>query len=151
MNASDYKKTLAMAVNNEVEAYEFYKSAAKKSVNVNLKSIFTELADEELKHKKLLEMFLNDQVKVMKFNETPDYKISETVELPKLTAAMSFVDGIALAMKKEEEAMVSYNKFAAASVDQEQKDTFLQLAKMEQGHKAKLEALYTDTAYAEVW
>jgi len=151
MNAAEYNKTVSMAVLNEVEAYEFYSIAAQKSKNANLKSIFTELAAEELKHKNLLELYLKEGAKEMKFSESADYKVAETVELPKLTPEMSFVDGIALAMKKEQEAMEMYNNFAVASTDSAQKETFLQLAKMEQGHKAKLEALYTDTAYSEVW
>jgi len=147
----NYKEILATAINNELEAYEFYASAAQKSVDKSLKDIFKELAGEELKHKHLLEAFLNDKKLQMNFSSTSDYKISESVELPKLTSNMSFVDGIALAMKKEEEAMVMYQRFADASTDQDQKNTFLQLAKMEKTHKIKLEDLYTNSAYNEVW
>ena len=151
MNSVEYKKILLTAINNEVEAYEFYINASLKSVNPSLKDIFRELADEELKHKHLLEAFQKDNALQMNFSSSSDYKISESVELPKLTNTMSFVDGIALAMKKEEEAMVMYQKFADASPNQEQKNTFLQLAKMEKTHKVKLENLYTNSAYNEVW
>jgi len=147
----NYKEILATAINNEVEAYEFYTNASLKSVNKNLKDIFRELADEELKHKKLLEGFLKDNSLKMNFSTGVDYKISESVELPKLTKEMSFSDGIALAMKKEEEAMEMYQKFADATADQDQKKTFLQLAKMEKTHKTRLEDMYTNTAYNEVW
>ncbi|HBX52074.1 MAG: hypothetical protein A2275_04550 [Bacteroidetes bacterium RIFOXYA12_FULL_35_11] len=151
MTIAEYKQTLTMAIGNEVEAYDFYKSAAQKSKSENLKATFNELADEEMKHKKTLEAFLNNEAKQMHFQEAADYKISESVYLPVLTAEMSFADGIALAMKKEEEAMNMYNKFAEASTETAQRDMFIQLAKMEQGHKAKLEELYSNTAYTEVW
>jgi len=151
MNTADYKRILQTAIGNEIEAYEFYTSAAGKSSDANLKSIFAELAEEEMKHKVLLESYLNNEKAQMNFHNTPDYKIAESVKLPKLTANMSFADGVALAMKKEEEAMVMYQQFADASVDTNQKNAFLQLAKMEQGHKIKLEGLYTNTAYTEVW
>jgi len=151
MNTADYKRILKTAIGNEIEAFEFYESAAKKSNDTNLKSIFAELADEEMKHRILLESFLNDEAGKMSFSNSPDYKISESVELPKLTTNMSFADGVALAMKKEEEAMSMYQQFADASTDTDQKNTFLQLAKMEQGHKIKLERLYTNTVYTEVW
>lgn len=151
MQTTDYKKILATAIGNEIEAYEFYASAAKKSNDSNLKAIFTELAEEEMKHKVLLESFLKNEALTMKFQSTTDYKVSESVELPKLSPTMSFAEGIALAMKKEEEAMVMYQQFANASANPNQKNTFLQLAKMEQGHKTKLEGLYTNTAYIEVW
>ncbi len=151
MDASKYTKTLLLAVENEVEAYEFYKNAATKTADANLKSIFNELAGEELKHKVILESFINNNSKPLEFNDVQDYKISESVELPKLTTSMKYTDGIALAMKKEEEAMNMYNCFAEASTNNDQKETFLQLAKMEKGHKVKLEELYANTAYTEVW
>jgi len=151
MNAADYKRILKMAIDNEIEAYEFYASAARKSADSNLKAIFLELSEEEMKHKVLLEAFLKNESAQMNFHTSADYKISESVELPKLTPQMSFADGVALAMKKEEEAMNMYQQFADASVDANQKNTFLQLAKMEQGHKKKLEDLYTNTAYVEAW
>lgn len=151
MNTADYKKILMTAIGNEIEAYEFYANAANKSNDANLKSIFTELAEEEKKHKILLESFLKNESTQMNFHTSSDYKISESTELPELTTSMSFKDGVALAMKKEEEAMMMYRQFAEASVDQPQKNTFNQLAIMEQGHKVKLEELYNNTAYIEVW
>ena len=149
MNDTSFKSTLSMAINNEIEAYEFYKYAANKSKDANLKTIFAELAEEELKHQHLLESFLKNGIEKMHFQDSVDYKISETIELPKLTTDMSYVDGIALAMKKEEEAMKMYTKFAEASIDADLKNTFLQLAKMEKGHKLKLETLYNNSAYNE--
>jgi len=151
MTTEEYKKILLMAIDNELEAYEFYHSAAAKSVDAGLKEIFAELADEEMKHKKLIESFVSDFSTKMNFHNSTDYKVSESVELPKLTTTMSFADGIALAMKKEEEAMVMYTNFAEASANTDQKNTFLQLAKMEQGHKIRLENLYNNAAYNEIW
>jgi len=151
MNTNHYKEILRMAIKNEIEAYEFYLSAAEKSKTANLKETFKELAQEEMNHKKTLEAFINNESKQMQFQSVTDYKITETVDLPQLTTDMSFKDGIALAMKKELEAMDMYNKFAKASADASQREIFLQLAKMEQGHKTKLEELYTNTAYTEVW
>jgi len=151
MTIEKYKEILIMAINNEVEAYDFYNNAAQKSQSENLKTTFKELAEDELNHKRTLEAFLNNETKQMQFSEVADYKVSESVELPKLTNEMSFIDGITLAMKKEEEAMDMYNKFADASTEQAQKEMFLQLAKMELGHKAKLENIYLNSAHTEVW
>lgn len=140
-----------MAVNKEIEAYEFYKAASEKISDESLKSVFADLAKEELKHKALLQGYLKNEGKELKFDETKDYKISETVEEKALSMDMSFADAIALAMKKEEEAMNMYNQFADISIDEEQKGAFLELAKMELGHKARLEEIYTNAAYVEVW
>lgn len=151
MTTEQYKEILKMAINNEVEAYEFYLNASKRSKTDNLKATFNELAEEELNHKKTLEGFLSNDSKQMQFQTVTDYKIAESSDLPTLTSEMSFAEGIMLAIKKEQEAMEMYSKFAEASTEDNQKKMFIQLAVMEQGHKVKLEELYSNTAYTEVW
>ena len=147
----NYKEILKMAVENEVEAHDFYKDAASKTDNTVLKNTFEELAGEEKKHKQLLESYLEKNVDSMKFDETKDFHVAEGVEKQKLTTEMNFKDAIALAMKKEQGAMEMYQQFADASEDDAQKQTFQELVKMEQGHKTRLEEIYTNAAFAEVW
>lgn len=148
----NYKEILKMAVGNEVEAYEFYRDAAAKMKDPAMKKTFQELADEESGHKVLLEGYLSNEMKDMKFSEEKDYKVAETVEAPQaLSTDMAFKDAIALAMKKEQEAMEMYQQFADASEGAKQKETFLELAKMEKGHKVRLEDIYTNIAFIEVW
>ena len=148
----NYKEILKMAVGNEVEAYEFYRDAAAKMKDPAMKKTFMELADEESGHKVLLEGYLSNEMKDMKFSEEKDYKVAETVEAPQtLSTDMAFKDAIALAMKKEQEAMEMYQQFADASEEAKQKETFLELAKMEKGHKVRLEGIYTDIAFIEAW
>ena len=148
----NYKEILKMAVGNEVEAYEFYRDAAAKMKDPAMKNTFMELADEESGHKVLLEGYLSNEMKDMKFSEEKDYKVAETVEAPQaLSTDMAFKDAIALAMKKEQEAMEMYQQFADASEGAKQKETFLELAKMEKGHKVRLEDIYTNIAFIEVW
>ena len=141
-----------MAVANEVEAYEFYSDAAVKMKDPAMKKTFQELADEESGHKVLLEGYLSNEMKDMKFIEEKDYKVAETVEATEvLSTDMAFKDAVVLAMKKEQEAMEMYRQFADASEGAKQKETFLELVKMEQGHKARLEEIYTQTAFVEIW
>ena len=148
----NYKEILKMAVGNEVEAYEFYRDAATKMKDPAMKKIFQGLADEESGHKVLLESYLSNEKKDMKFKDEKDYKVAEAVEAPQtLSTDMAFKDAIALAMKKEQEAMEMYQQFADASEGAKQKETFLELAKMEKGHKVRLEDIYTNTAFIEVW
>lgn len=151
MNASKFTEILELAVKNEEEAFEFYRKASKKITDPSLKSLFEELADEESGHKSLLLGYIDDSMKTLKFKDSADYKISETLPLPKLSAEMKYTDAIVLAMKKEEEAMDMYNQFAEASTEKAQRDTFLELSKMEKNHKKRLEDIYTDTAFVEAW
>lgn len=150
MQVEEYRNIISSAVEKEVEAYEFYSGVAEKVSNRSLKDIFTELAEEEKKHKSTLEGYLTD-LKPMAFDAKRDYKISETVQRPPLTLEMKPADAIALAMKNEEDAMNMYTALAENSSDPEQKGAFQSLAAMEKGHKAKLEDLYTNMAFPEVW
>ena len=150
MKLDEYKQIITMVVENEIEAYNFYTAAGEKIKDANLKSIFIDLAEEEKTHRDFLQGLLS-QVSPMRFDETHDYKITESIDKPKLSISMSPSDAIGLAMKNEEEAMQMYSELAKASVDTEQKEMFESLSLMEQGHKVKLEGVYTDVAYGEVW
>lgn len=64
---------------------------------------------------------------------------------------MKPADAVALAMKREEEAMKMYESLAKAATEEEELHLFMDMAKMEQMHKAKMEELYNQVAFAEVW
>lgn len=151
MKPEEYKKIIQNAISKEVESYVFYRSVYEKVKDAALKSTFKELSGEETKHREFLEGLLMKPMKELHFDESRDYKISKTIERPTVTIDMNPVDGLKLAIKKEEDAMELYKGLSAASKDAEMKKTFDSLAKMETSHKARLEDIYTNTAFAEVW
>lgn len=151
MTNEEYKAILTIAIGNEVESYEFYKGVSEKVVDTNIKKMFSGFAADELGHKKLLEGFLAKDVRDMHFDESADYKVSETVDKPTLSLDMRPADALALAMKNEEDAMNMYAAFAAASNDQSQKKMFHDLSIMEKGHKTRIEEYYVNAAFVEVW
>lgn len=151
MKNEELRSIIDFAVENEIEAYEFYRDAAEKVDDDFLKETFQDLASEELEHKKFLQEFLVSEVEEIKLKEFSDYKISETIDKPELSVAMKFSDAIALAIKNEEEAMFMYQSLAEACVDEEHEKLFTGLMDMEQMHKAKLEEIYLNVAYGEVW
>ncbi len=151
MTREQLKEIIQFAVDNEVDAYEFYRDAADRLEEEGLKETFQDLAKEELDHKKFLEDFLNSNTDEINISAEADYKVAETVEKPPLTADMSFADAIALAMKNEEEAMDMYQQLADACIDQKEKDIFLGLRDMEKMHKTRLEDIYVNAAFVEIW
>ncbi len=151
MKIEELRSIIDFAVENELESYEFYRDAAEKVEDEFLKTTFQDLAAEELEHKSFLEEFLESGVEEIKLKEFSDYKISETIDKPELTVAMKFSDAIALAIKNEEEAMDMYQSLSEVCVDEEQEKIFLGLMEMEKSHKAKLEEIYLNVAYGEVW
>ncbi len=150
MQLEDYRAIISMAIGNEIAAYEFYSAVSEKTADANIKGVFRQLAQEELGHRRFLEGFLSN-VRPMKFDVSRDYKVSESVEKPKLSMALKPADAMALAMKEEEEAMLMYEALADASTEPEQKAMFHSLANMEKSHKIKLEDIYTNIAFVEVW
>lgn len=151
MKQDGFKKILLNAIDKEVESYTFYTTISERVVDKALKTIFKELAEQETMHRKTLQEYLIGSKKELKFDEVKDYHLSDTMESPVLTTEMKPLDGLKLAIKKEEESKEMYEKLALASVDADQKKIFTELAKMEMGHKARLEDIYTNTAFAEVW
>jgi rubrerythrin len=140
------------AITREVEAYEFYLTVSQKVANPDVKKVFAQLAQEELGHKELLTRLKNDPVLLTKIHiPSHDYKIAEATELPKFDIGMKPADAIALAMKKEEEAVRFYRNMAAVCEDAEVKSQFEYLAGMELGHKNRLENIYIGIGYPEVF
>jgi rubrerythrin len=151
MKSDDAKKIISTAIDREVEAYTFYRTISDKVRDAALKKLFNELAGEEKQHREFLQGMLSKDVSKMHFDAKKDYKVVNAMPSPPLTADMKPLDGIVVSIKKELEAMQMYTQLAGLSTDTEQKFLFTQLANMESGHKARLEDLYTNMAFPEVW
>ena len=151
MDVKAYREILSMAIKGEIEAHVYYMGVAERVKDGNLKAIFAELAMEEAKHRATLEAYLARPPASLKFDESHDYKVADTLKTPDLTEDLKPVDGIAIAIRKELQAMQMYTQLAARSIDPDQKRIFTELASMERGHKARLEDVYTNMAFPEVW
>ncbi len=150
MDKLDLEKLFSIAIDREIEAFEFYKAAAGKIADGPVKSIFQELSKEEYGHMELLEKFRLDPSLEMKINAPSiDFKIAEATQLPKLSIELKPADAIALAMKKEQEAVEFYKNLASAATDSGLKSIMDNLANMELGHKHKLENIFVNIAYPE--
>lgn len=151
MTQSEFKKIIANAIKAEVAANKFYSGVAKKAKDANLKKLFKELADEEAQHRLTLKGYAARGAEKFTFTESADYKVADEFPTPPLTADLKPVDGLVIAIKNELAAMQMYTQLAKASADKAQKKVFQELASMERGHKKKLEDLYTNMAFPEVW
>lgn len=151
MNQNEYKKIISHAISQEAEAFAYYNTVSEKAKDANLKRLFKDLADDEAKHKRTLEGYLAKDTGKIHFSESKDYKVVDALPTPPLTPDLKPVDGLVIAIKKELEAMQMYTQLASASADEAQKSIFLELAAMERGHKSKLEDIYTNMAFPEVW
>lgn len=151
MTLDDYKEILDFAIEREIEAQGFYKAVAEKMTDSNVKEMFLSFVKEEEKHEEILKGILKSERVGNFFDEKIDYKISETLGVPKVSDEMTPSDAFALAAKNEEAAMNLYTDLSKLCADPEQKKVFDDLAAMERGHKLKMEDSFVQTGYPEVW
>ena len=151
MKPENFKQIIAFAIDGEIEAYTYYRTVAEKVNDPALKNIFSELAGDELKHRAFLQGINAKGPGSLQVDESHDYKIADTLESPPLSVDLKPIDGIMLAIRKELDAMQMYTQLSVVAGDAEEKKMFQELAKMEKGHKARLEDIYTNMAFPEVW
>ena len=152
MDQMQIEQILSAAIMREVEAHEFYQQVADRAKDMSVKEVFQQLAKEELGHQELLEGFKYNPTKIMKIQApSADYKVAETTALPELSIEMKPADAIALAMKKEQQAVEFYRSMSAAATDADIKGMFENLANMELGHKHRLENVFVEIGYPEVF
>ncbi|NLV98943.1 MAG: rubrerythrin [Clostridiaceae bacterium] len=153
--SAEMRQAIKDSINKEQMSHDFYADAAAKVKSKDLTDLFEELAEEELGHRTFLEKVLAEEsfshpIRAQK----TDFHLAEEViaEKPDLTTDMPFDAAIALAIKREEEAMTLYQELAdEITGNKEMYDMFINLRNMEQAHKTRLESIYMNVAYSEVW
>jgi erythrin-vacuolar iron transport family protein len=152
MDLKQYKQVISDAVQNEIDAKEFYDKISKQIKDDYLKELFENFSKEEQNHAKILTGILNqDKIEVSNFSFETDFKVAETIEMPEVNEKMDLKDAIGIAMKNEEVAMKNYTRLADSCDDPELKTLFQDLAAMERGHKNLMEAKFVNVAFPEVW
>jgi rubrerythrin len=151
MEREAYQKIIGFAISCEIEAEAFYESIADKLNNTILKDLFMSFASEEKGHQMILRELYHNPGNEKKFDGSVDYKVSESIEFPKLTDDMKPADAFAIAMKSEEMAVIRYTILSKGCDDPEQRRIFDNLADMEREHKLKMEQSFVNAAYPEVW
>lgn len=143
-NWSAYEEIIDFAIENEEEAYNFYKELASKMEKPAMKDVFNGFAQEEKGHKqRLLDVKAGKQgLSVPK--KTPDLKMSDYLVDVAPRSDMSYQDALILAMKKEKAAYRLYTDIAANAEDAKIRQLFMQLAEEEAKHKLRFEIEYDD-------
>lgn len=147
----DIENLLAMAIRRERDAAEFYRQVETRVEHPAAKAVFAKLAQDEGEHERFLQKCTADPAILVHLEPGPDFQVTATTELPALTVDMQPVDAITLAMKKEQQAVDLYGMLAARAADAKLKSIFEGLAKMELGHKNRLETVFVGIGYPEVF
>ena len=151
MKPGDFRELISQAINGEMEAYAFYSTVAEKVADDTLRNVFAELAADELNHQVFLQEIMMRGSRALQVEDSREFRFSNALELAPLSMNHNPVDGIALAIRKELDTMQRYTQLSQVAWDPQEKKAFLELAKMEKGHKARLEEIYTNMAFPDVW
>ena len=145
------KAIIAKAVHEEENASVYYLAVERRTTNETVKRLFLQLAREELQHKSFLLECRNQPELLAKLPATIDYGIADTVPEPVLSPDMKPADAIALAMKKEQQAVDLYRSLAAATRDPGLRASLEGIARMELEHKHRLEEAFVGIGYPEIF
>ena len=108
------------------------------------------LAKEELEHKAFLQScFTADGCTLA--GEAQNVHLAELLEAPAISDSMSPKEALAIAAKREEGAYHFYQALASIQPPGEVQAFLNKMAKVELQHKEKVEYLYDNAAFPEVW
>lgn len=128
---------LQFAINEEKEAYQFYTQQARKTVDLELKLIWEQLATDEIKHKAQLSNILELEENTQAFFSNLKMIDFEKVEIPQ--KSFSGEEKIILqAVENENEAYFMYKNLADRVNDEKSKNILLTMANEELKHKMSL-------------
>ena len=140
---------LKFAIKKEQEAMDFYMNLAGKSRNPEIKEVFEEFAQEELRHKAKLQKILTMGILSLPDDVILDLKISDyTVNItPK--PDMTYEESLILAMNREKASYKLYINLARRVDDPGLKELFQMLAAEESKHKLRFEVEYDEYVLKE--
>ncbi|MDN3511028.1 MAG: ferritin family protein [Candidatus Jettenia sp. CY-1] len=145
----DVKEIIKQAAEQENKAYKFYTNALKLVKDAASKVWIKELAEEELKHKEMLENFDASKIKKFKPEKIQDLHITEYLVDKDITEVKDFQDVLIVAMKKEQKSYNFYVSMAKSADNADIKKLCKILAQEELKHKHKLELYYDDIVFRE--
>lgn len=149
MAIRDVKEILKQAAQQEEKAHKFYMDSLKLVKDAAAKVWLKELADEELKHKEMLQKFDASKVKQFKSEAVHDLHITEYLVDKDVAAVKDFQDVLIVAMKKEQKSYNFYVGMSKSADGNDVKNLCKALAQEELKHKHKLELYYDDMVFKE--
>lgn len=147
------REALEDAKQKEILAYEFYQKLMTYVKDLGAKAIIKELAEEEVKHRDLIDKIMQTgDINIVGLDTKcyyTDLGITNIV-LPKvITEDMSVQDILRIAMKHEDNSRVFYEKLADKFKGQEVEELFRRLAVEEACHRNNIQKIYDEVILTE--
>jgi rubrerythrin len=138
------------AIAQEELSHEFYQRLADLVSHPETRDTFEFLAKDELEHKAFLQSCLTPGGCPLT-GQPQDVHLAEIFEVPAITEDLSPKEALVIAMKREEASHRFYQRLASMQPPGEARDFLEKMARVELGHKEKVEYLYDNVAFPEVW
>jgi rubrerythrin len=145
MDFNNLTAIIDFAISQEQEAADFYRRVGEKEAREGKKHLFLQFADEEDKHRRLLENLKNgDAGRALDdypFTWITDIKRSNYAADLVYTPGMPYRDILMLAAKREEKSLALYNFLLIKAEDEATRKVFKMLCQEEAKHKLALEGI----------
>jgi rubrerythrin len=144
MDEKKFQEIITFAIDKEIKSYNFYTNASQVAKYSGAKDLFSDLAQQEVGHRKMLEKLDLKKIAQAKIEKVPDLKISDYIVDAEFKPDMPYADILRIAIKMEERALKLYNNMNQSNQDENLKKLFTLLANEEAKHKLRLEKIYDD-------
>jgi rubrerythrin len=148
--STELEAIIKSAITQEEMSHDFYKRLASLVSQPETKNTLEYLAKEELEHKAFLQSCFT-AAGCMLAGEAQNVHLAELLEAPAISAGMTIKEALAIAAKREEGAYRFYQALAGLQPPGEVQAFLDKMAKVELQHKEKVEYLYDNAAFPEVW
>lgn len=138
------KNILERAIQSEEHSYTLYSHLATKVERPETRKLLEGLAEQELKHKEMLESFEAGKVESFGVAGLEDQKLTDFMEPAPLDPSATVQDVMLFAIKKEQSAYEFYQRMSEFAPAGDVKGLFDRLAGEELAHKHSLESVYED-------
>ncbi len=140
---------LDFAIEEEQKAVDFYSELAGQASSDDMRLVFEEFAQEEVRHKTKLMEVKETGMTNMPPENVADLKIADYTVNVKPTPGMSYQEALVVAMNKEKAAFRLYTSLSQRADDPVLKELFAALAQEESKHKLRFEVEYDEYVLRE--
>jgi rubrerythrin len=148
--SSELEAIIQSAIAQEELSHNFYRRLAGLVTHPETKNTLEYLAKEELDHKVFLQSCFTPRGCTL-VGEAQNVHLAEMLVAPAISPDLSPKEALIIAAKREEGAYRFYQALASLQPPGEVQDFLNRMAKVELQHKEKVEYLYDNAAFPEVW
>ncbi|MCK9377561.1 MAG: ferritin family protein [Syntrophobacterales bacterium] len=148
--STELEAIIKSAIAQEELSREFYLRLAGLVSHADTKDMLEFLAKDELEHKAFLQSCFTPQGCKLA-GAAQNAHLAEMLAAPAITDDISPKEALVIAMKREEGSYRFYQTLAELQPPGEIQDFLNKMAKVELQHKEKVEYLYDNAAFPEIW